>query len=88
MVKPELIAAIGDHEAANHAAHAVADEDDFFAEGELLLDGIELMPHDRRGIGIGITAGIAIEPKLVVLPDEGIAAQGICLLYTSDAADE
>src|SRR4029077_19048394 len=72
---PKLIAAVGQQQPANGAAHAMADDDDGFHAWEPLFHSVEFLPQDGRGIGIGIATWIAVEPELVVLADDRIAAQ-------------
>ena len=45
------------------------------AVGETLFDRIQLAPQDRGEIWIRVAARVAVEPKLVMVPDHPIAAQ-------------
>src|SRR5580765_1705425 len=72
---PKVVAAVRDQQAADAATHAVPDYDHRLARGETLFQRVEFIPQDRGRIGIGVAAGIAVKPELVILTDRGIATQ-------------
>src|SRR6476660_227522 len=71
---PKLIAAIGQEQPTDAAAHAVSDDDHRLHSREAFLHRVELLAKNRRGIGIGIAARVTIKPELVMLPDNRITA--------------
>ena len=74
---PKLIAAVGEQQPADAAAHAVADHDHRFHLGKALFHAIEFLAQDRGEVRIRVAARITVEPELVVLPDHRIAAQRV-----------
>src|SRR5438045_7701641 len=47
----------------------------WFAQWKSLFDGVELLPQDSCRVWIGVTAGIAVEPNLVIAPEIHITPQ-------------
>jgi hypothetical protein len=76
-LNPQLIAGVGDEQPGDAASHAVADHDHLLVQWETLLDSVQFMVQDCSGIGIGVAAWIALEPKLVVAPDLLITTQAV-----------
>ena len=72
---PDPPLAVGDEQAADAAAHAVADDDHLPAQRILFLRLIQFPPEDGGGIRIGIAAGVAEEPELIVVTDLPVLAQ-------------
>ena len=66
---PEFRPGVGDQSSGDASTHAVPHHHHRFAERISLFDGVEFLAEDERAIGIGITAGITVKPKLIVGPD-------------------
>src|SRR5437762_9430684 len=72
---PEFRPSVGNERSRDASTHAVADDDHRFAQRKFVFDGVELVPQDGGRVWVGISAGIAKKPKLVISPDIFIAAQ-------------
>src|SRR5213080_5070285 len=73
--EPESCASIGKQSVGDGSTHAVADHHHRFAQWKFLFDRVELLPQDSRRVRIGITAGVTVEPKLVIPSHVFVAAQ-------------
>src|SRR5213075_1957446 len=74
---PKLIAAVGQKQPADAAAHAVSDNYHGFGLGKLLLHLIELLAQDCSRIRKWITTRVTVEPELVMLSDDRVAPQRV-----------
>src|SRR5437773_12407905 len=73
--EPESRAGIGKQSVGNGSAHAMSHYHHRFAQRKFLFDSVELLPQDSRRVRIGITAGVTVEPKLVITSHVFVAAQ-------------
>src|ERR1700730_12179098 len=55
----------------------MTDEHDAFVVGKRPIDSIEVLAKQRGRIGIRITAGINVNPELIMLPDPWVVAKGV-----------
>src|SRR5205085_9433294 len=69
----KLFPAVGEQQPADAAPHAMPDNDHRLARRKPLFHFIELVAEDGGGIGIRVSARIAVEPELIVLPDHRVA---------------
>src|SRR5439155_25919367 len=74
-LEPEFVPGVGDKSSADASNHAMTDEHHLSAQRKFLFDGVEFLAEDERAIGIGITAGVAVKPKLIVAPEILVADQ-------------
>ena len=72
---PEFVPGVGDQSSADASTHAMTDEHHLSAQRKFLFDGVEFLAEDERAIGIGITAGVTVKPKLIVAPEILVADQ-------------
>src|ERR1700704_3324105 len=66
---PEFVPGVGDQSSADASTHAMTDEHHLSAQRKFLFDGVEFLAEDERAIGIGITAGVTVKPKLIAAPE-------------------
>src|SRR5207244_8242387 len=74
-LEPEFVPGVGDESSADASTHAMTDEHHLSAQRKFLFDGVEFLAEDERAIGIGITAGVTVKPKLVIAPEILVADQ-------------
>src|SRR5947208_4332701 len=74
-LEPVFVPGVGDESSADASTHAMTDEHHLSAQRKFLFDGVEFLAEDERAIGIGITAGVTVKPKLIVAPEILVADQ-------------
>src|SRR6266550_1151491 len=72
---PESRAGIGKQSSCDTSAHAMSHHYHRFAQRIFFLNRVEFLPENGCAIRIRITAGIAVEPNLVIAPEIRIAAE-------------
>ena len=74
---PDAVAGIGADQAAGDAAHAVADDDDVLVVGEGAVDAVEFLAEQGGGVGVGVAAGVAEDPELVLFANLRVLHQRV-----------
>src|SRR6266550_6143581 len=76
-IAPDFVARVSDHQATDHSAHAVTDQDDALVIWECAPDPIKILAEERCGVRIRITTRITEVPELIILSDRGIMPKGV-----------
>ena len=73
---PNFVAAgIRDHEPADNATHAVADEDNWAVTGEDFVQRVEFAPKQQRRVRHRISARVTENPELIISAHDWISPQ-------------
>src|SRR5437016_1611468 len=67
-LSPEFCSSVGNERSGDASTHAVADNHHRLAERKYLFDDVEFLSQDSVRVRVGIPAGLAEDPKLVIAP--------------------